>query len=163
VYCPRSRPRTDYSPWRWPSRVEICKETFTNKDYIYFSVLVGVYYFIWYSARTWNTLNHKIIINCKMPVSKLILCIYSNILTDNVVFLIHACTSLAEFIINILFFKWASWKWPIGAETCRWSVNMWQVFIVLLHLFGLNSLLYRPIYFLSFLGNEFLVNDLFCF
>jgi hypothetical protein len=32
---------TDYSPWRWPSRLETCRSFFTNKDCMYFGALVG--------------------------------------------------------------------------------------------------------------------------
>jgi hypothetical protein len=40
-----SKSVTDYSPWRWLSRVETYRSFFTNKDCIYFGALVGEYYF----------------------------------------------------------------------------------------------------------------------
>jgi hypothetical protein len=48
---------TDYSPWRWPSRVEIWRRFLRIKIVcIVVRQLVNIIS-VWYSARTWDTLN----------------------------------------------------------------------------------------------------------
>jgi hypothetical protein len=47
-----------YSPWRCPSRVETCRRLLRIKLYVFWCIN-WCYYFVWYSARTWNILSRK--------------------------------------------------------------------------------------------------------
>jgi hypothetical protein len=49
-----------YCPWRLASRVETCRILLRIKLYIFWCIS-WCYYFVWYSARTWNILNPDIL------------------------------------------------------------------------------------------------------
>jgi hypothetical protein len=69
---------TDYSPWRWPSRVETCRSVLRIKIVcILVHSLVNII-FVWYSARTWNTLN--VWLDMKAVSCRIEACVFSQLL-----------------------------------------------------------------------------------
>jgi hypothetical protein len=48
---------TESSPWRWPSRVETCRSVLRLMIKLSLRIYWWLVFSVWYSARTWNTLN----------------------------------------------------------------------------------------------------------